>query len=163
MTCSSKVTISLEACRLEKKKENAYLFSLPGVNISFQWFKSKLFIHPMLGFYGFSVPEDIHVQLHTNQTGPYFWVKDREKAVHVHIFTDELEKKKKASDNVWRGKAAADQVCLSLLLPFALRWETLSDRKSGSHRGGFSVCSWWRHTSKSIMSGNISQKLSAGN
>lgn len=48
----------------------------------------------MLGFYGFSVPEDIHVQLHTNQTGPYFWVKDREKAVHVHIFADELEKKK---------------------------------------------------------------------
>lgn len=57
--------------------------------------KSKLFIHFSPGFYGFSVPEDIHVQLHTHQTGPYFWVKDRKKAVHVHIFTDELEKNKR--------------------------------------------------------------------
>lgn len=30
---------------------------------------------------------------------------------------------------------------VSSLLPFARRWETLSDRRWGSHRGGFSVCS----------------------
>lgn len=85
------------------------------------------------------------MQLHTKLIRPYFWVKHREKAVHVHIFTDKLEKKKtkkKTSDNVAQGEAAAGQVCLVLLLPFALRWETLSDRKSESHRGGFSVCSW---------------------
>lgn len=45
--------------------------------------------------------------LHTNQTGPYFWVEDREKAVHVHIFTDELGKKNKFRHiHVWGDKAA---------------------------------------------------------
>lgn len=48
-----------------------------------------------------------------NQTGPYFWVKDREKAVHVHIFTDELEMRKKKQSQMMFDKDAADQVGLS--------------------------------------------------
>lgn len=39
--------------------------------------------------------EEKQSHLHTKQTGSYFRVKDGEKAVHVHVFTDKLGRKNK--------------------------------------------------------------------
>lgn len=109
MTCSSKVTISLEACKQIQAKGFIWfcLYCLHRVYIKLQWFKLKAVSSPfswiLWAFYFKSIPEESAITCKPN----WILLLDRgqgKSGPHSHLHRQAWRKKWNRSDNVWRSK-----------------------------------------------------------